>query len=92
MEKEVFTSSELLRDQTNEELFGMVGAFGSSTEKGTVRLTLDMRVVRCEVDEESLTIYVPEGWAHQIAKQILVAAIRLEHLRSLMRFNKLKQD
>jgi hypothetical protein len=87
MGKCLFTGAQLLTDETQTIRFGMVGAFGPLTDLGTVRFTLEASSVQITKDEDSITIELPEKWATLLGSELIAAATRLDHMRTLHRLN-----
>ena len=86
MKDELYTGTWTLNDKDSGLLFAAVGAFGPPDRTGIVRLTLNSGRVKWEVDEEGVvSIDFPEQQARQLAEQLFVVAVKLEHLRLLDR-------
>jgi hypothetical protein len=88
----LFTGARMLLNDTETQRFGMIGAFGPANAPGTVRLTLDLRYMAWEQDEESITIELPELWARQLADELATVIGQLQHLRTLQKLGRLTPD
>lgn len=83
---ELYSSMWLLQDKNTEHRFGTVCAFGPAKNAGTVRLSLESKHILWKTDEYGdVVIELSEERARQIADQLLVVVIQLEHLRGLKR-------
>lgn len=82
----LYSGTWLLMDENSDHRFGTVCAFGPANSTGTVRLSFREKHVQWETDEfGDVVIELSEQRARQLADQLLVSIIRLEHLRNLKR-------
>ncbi len=92
MDPELYTGGFTMHGQGDIRAFGLIGAFSHAAEPGTVRIALNPKRMSVQMDEDSLTIDLPEDWARELAAQITKVVIRLEHLRVLARQGRLLPD
>jgi len=92
MKTDLFTGMHLLSDESGSRSLGMVGAFGSASRDGTVRVTLDTRYFVWQLGEDSLTMELPERLACRLAENLQTVTGQLAHLRALLRLGLLTQE
>lgn len=83
---ELYSGMWLLLDEGSGHRFGTVCAFGPAKSTGAVRLSFRSKHVQWETDEYGdVVVELSEQRARQLADQLLVSIIRLDHLRNLKR-------
>ena len=89
----LYSGTWLLKDKDTEPYFGTVCAFGPAKDTGAVRLSFMSKHIQWETDEYGdVVVELSEQRARQLADQLFVSVIRLEHLRNLKRFGLLAEE